>query len=494
MNEQKLEELINDYQNAGSPLLLNEAVDCFQTHWDFDAPNFKEMLQASLEKTGSLLDHKDFFPKATILYLADRRPEEIKDAFSRLFDETLEENERINAFYKKISELCEELEEECYHNWSVISTYLFLYSPNNYGLNQSDKYKKLKVLLDIGQMKYKELRDKVIEKVVEKLQVDSPLLAENILYYAYIKLKDHKETYPKNLILYGPPGTGKTYQSVLYSVAIIEDCSIEDLKNESYEKVYKRYLTYKEQRFIEFTTFHQSYSYEEFIEGIRPVLNSEQLQYKIEDGIFKKFCNENQCFENKVFIIDEINRGNISKIFGELITLIEPSRRLMQTEETMAKLPYSKEEFGVPSYVYIIGTMNTADHSLTLLDTALRRRFHFIETKPDTSIFENIKVEEVSIKELLATINYRLHFLYDDEHLIGQGYFIPLIKNPTIETLGDIFRNQLLPLLCEYFYDDYEKIQEVVGTAFIKVEEYNGLKAYSIDEEACYNLESYKQI
>ena len=437
-----------------------------------------------------------------------------------------------------------------------------------------------------------------------------------------------------NTILYGPPGTGKTYNTVVYAVAIIENKPVASIKAESYSAVLERYNAYKADGLIEFTTFHQSYGYEEFIEGIKPVMDSDDehsdIQYSIEDGLFKAFCNKasmpatkkanvdlglnktptiwkvslwstgdnptrTECLENghirigwddygpditddtdfsenggknvlnsfiykmkvgdivfscyssttidaigvvtgdyewcngqfddglnrmrkvnwivkginediveinggstmtlstvyklkvsladamaliqkhlpatvqmddkrnQVFIIDEINRGNISKIFGELITLIESSKRIGQAEGVKAKLPYSQQLFGVPDNVYIIGTMNTADRSIATIDTALRRRFRFKEMMPDAKVLSGISVDDISISDMLSRMNKRIAVLYDREHTIGHAYFIPLRDNPTIEQLAEIFENAIVPLLQEYFYEDYEKIRLVLG-------------------------------
>ncbi|MGI6688394.1 MAG: AAA family ATPase [Christensenellales bacterium] len=440
----------------------------------------------------------------------------------------------------------------------------------------------------------------------------------------------------KNLILYGTPGTGKTYSSMQYAVAIIEEKPFADVKAENYNAVFARYLKYKEDGLVAFTTFHQSFGYEEFIEGIRPVVSSEdkaesgrEIEYEVHDGIFKAFCDKagtpisggtsvdlgigkspavwkvslegtgdnptrTECFANshirigydsygetppdsyekgdngrnilnafyykmqigdivlscysnktidaigvitgepewhdeyphykrlrkvkwlitginediyelnseklmmqpsvyklsisvsdtlqllkrikpslftqkvkipnRVFIIDEINRGNISKIFGELITLIEPTKRIGASEQLRASLPYSGQKFGVPENVYIIGTMNTPDRSIARIDAALRRRFSFVEMLPESATLKDILVDGIDIAEMLDTLNKRITVLLDREHTIGHSYFLqPLKTDPSIERLATIFENEIIPLLQEYFYDDYEKIQLVLG-------------------------------
>lgn len=329
--------------------------------------------------------------------------------------------------------------------------------------------------------------------------------------------------YDKNLILYGPPGTGKTYNSAIYAVAICDGMSREELTD--YAAVMARYNELKKAGRIAFTTFHQSYGYEEFIEGIKPVVDDVkgEIGYTIEPGIFKKFCEKaEKCIaEPHIFIIDEINRGNISKIFGELITLIECTKREGMPEEASAVLPYSGKEFTVPSNVYILGTMNTADRSIALMDTALRRRFQFIEMMPDTQVLVDIhvdKVEDLNVAAMLEKINERITFLYDREHTIGHAFFTELQgENATIEKLQSIFEKSVIPLLQEYFYEDYKKIQLVLGDnakssselKFIvdhkvvakdifkgNVEDVIDLpeKRYSINQTAFTNLNSYKEI
>ena len=373
---------------------------------------------------------------------------------------------------------------------------------------------------------------------------------------------DKKSTYPLNQILYGPPGTGKTYSVVRKALEIIEG-------NASYDR--SKFKEYVEKGQIKFITFHQSYGYEEFVEGIKAETKNDNVSYRIEDGAFKRICKRangdkillkdvkeelieddfkklyenyvdklplfsnntygkiletptdkqpfylyksnqfsilikpqnsndpktiscdklikdifyndsygmpsyepviiqdilsqeyesyktNHINKNYILIIDEINRGNISKIFGELITLIEPSKRLGADDEIMVELPYSKEKFGVPSNLYIIGTMNTADRSIALMDTALRRRFEFVEMMPEYSDLK--EVADIDIGKMLKTINERIEYLYDRDHTIGHAYFINVSD---LKTLANVFKNKILPLLQEYFYDDWEKIRLVLG-------------------------------
>jgi hypothetical protein len=330
-----------------------------------------------------------------------------------------------------------------------------------------------------------------------------------------------------NTILYGPPGTGKTYNTVIYAVAIIEGKTVDDVKveaNSDYKGVKERYNKYKAGGQIEFTTFHQSYGYEQFIEGIFPVIGNDigKIQYELKAGVFKEFCGnaESNIQKKYVFIIDEINRGNISKIFGELITLIEPSKRLGKPEEIKAKLPYSPEPFGVPGNVYIVGTMNTADRSIAMIDTALRRRFSFVEMMPDVEVLEkwglekiNINGKELNVANMLETINTRIEFLLDREHTIGHAFFSNMREMADMENLKTIFSKNIIPLLQEYFYDDYEKIALVLGDngksdnkyRFIKCEEKTGSifkgkadveprEMYHINPEAFDNIESYIEI
>lgn len=386
-----------------------------------------------------------------------------------------------------------------------------------------------------------------------------------------------------NQILYGPPGTGKTHNAINHALSIVNGRDVNELIAEQKADPAKRVeakklfddLVAKGQ--IQFVTFHQSYSYEDFVEGIKAVVNAGgQVEYKIEDGIFKRICHEagkrsspslsfedaydlfvdevetkgdkfelkslvqgkpfnvkmnslgdsraipktkdatemtitksnlksyiesgvikdwktytttigeyirekyisksktvDNSAKNYVLIIDEINRGNISKIFGELITLIEKSKRLGEIEALKVKLTYSgaesPEDFGVPNNLFILGTMNSADKSIALVDTALRRRFEFIEYAADQTLLSN-NVEGINLQELLKTINSRIEILLDKDHKIGHAY---LINVESKNQLCEAFRNRIIPLLEEYFFGDYEKIQLVLGdnTEFNKAKE-----------------------
>lgn len=228
----------------------------------------------------------------------------------------------------------------------------------------------------------------------------------------------------------------------------------------------------KEIKHYVFTTFHQSFAYEDFIEGIKPKLNAEaaDVGYEIENGVFKALCLRAQSdpMNRYAIFIDEINRGNVSAIFGELITLIEPDKRLGAENEIKVKLPYSKTDFGVPSNVDIYGTMNTADRSVEALDTALRRRFSFKEVMPNSELLRDIEFTDFNLQEVLECINERIEFLLDRDHTIGHSYFLD-VESEDSEALKDVFLNRVIPLLQEYFYHDYEKIALILGYGFVTV-------------------------
>jgi 5-methylcytosine-specific restriction protein B len=421
--------------------------------------------------------------------------------------------------------------------------------------------------------------------------------------------------HPLNQILFGPPGTGKTYNTINKALSIIESTSERELGGESRGELKKRYQSYVDKGQIVFTTFHQSMSYEDFIEGIKPNVEEDeegnrQVVYEVQDGVFKNlirnaekklstevekeiysfddgwndllsiaeekldnnqylslplltenkqidvinitsngnlklkpkkgiekgytisynrakrlqqsfpdlstvknidkqfrsviggsnstaywsvlnYINKNILQRSKVLsteflppkphvlIIDEINRGNVSAIFGELITLIEESKRAGSDEALEVILPYSKQKFSVPGNLYIIGTMNTADRSVEALDTALRRRFSFQQMLPQPELIRvngalretdgKLIIEgsaEIDLASVLSLINKRISVLLDADHQIGHSYFMHV---KTAEELASTFRNCIIPLLQEYFYHDEEKIGWVLGEGFVGV-------------------------
>mgnify|MGYP002767646899 FL=1 len=241
------------------------------------------------------------------------------------------------------------------------------------------------------------------------------------------------------MILYGPPGTGKTYNTVNYAVSIVEKKQIDNVVEEAKENrqaVFNRYKEYLSGNKIVFTTFHQNYSYEEFIQGIRAnTNNNEGLSFIKEDGIFKNIVDiaKDDPDNNYVIIIDEINRGNISRIFGELITLIEEDKRIGRENETIVTLQ-SKELFAVPLNLYIIGTMNTADKSIALIDIALRRRFDFIAMYPDYNVIPDFRHILKPINEAIYKSKRSAYYL------IGHVFF----ANKSIDDLENIVNKKLI--------------------------------------------------
>ena len=821
-----------------------EAIKHYKDHWNIDAPDFEEMVKKAFAKTFNLLAAGQYYARKMVEYFSEKHPEEVRELFKILYDESLPLAQRFDDFRSGFEVFAAEEKLNHYQDLHAISVYLTLEYPEKYYIykygvlydfayNHSIKLPKTtgkhetfkiecsnKLCDDILNVvsKDEELLEMSRARLDETCYADPAyhMLAFDIMFFgsyysgwwpskeeydpkltkedwknyilevekpnhpsvmsmlkammelggeasckelsekygghpsAYIGcttslgrrvkshfdlppcMEDEKERYfpipfvgkqrgehyifrirknlrealkeidlkdvsahyeegdemnvinqPKNMILYGPPGTGKTYHTACYAVAIIESRPVDEVTQEDYKEVFKRYTEYKNDGLVNFVTFHQSYGYEEFIEGIKPVTEQgdeekSDIRYSVENGVFKNFCEkaarpilkkqdqeiglnksptiwkvslegtgDNQtrsecmknghirigydvygpeitqdtnfneggktvvnaliykmrkgdiifsCYsastidaigvvtgdyewhdeydqykrlrkvnwivkgiqedivdinngmqmtlssvyklsvslddamtliqkyavtteeekKNHVFIIDEINRGNISKIFGELITLIEDSKRIGAEEELKVALPYSQKLFGIPENVYILGTMNTADRSIAALDTALRRRFSFVEMMPDSSLLDGVSVDGVDVGKMLKKMNERIAVLFDREHTIGHAYFIKLKNNPTLEVLSDIFKNKIIPLLQEYFYEDYEKIRLVLADnqvaenekQFIIAEPVNAAALfgnsdvellddtvrYSINSAAFENAEAYSKI
>lgn len=288
-------------------------------------------------------------------------------------------------------------------------------------------------------------------------------MAEEIKLKNCLEIERNPRTikiHPMNVIIYGAPGTGKTYSTAEYALAIVENRSVDKRKKspEERKQVMKSYNELIKKGQVVFTTFHQSYGYEEFIQGLRPDTTSEKMSFKTVDGVFKQIADLalNDEDNNYVIIIDEINRANISKVFGELITLIEDDKRWGEVNETCATLQ-SGDVFAVPNNLYIVGTMNSADKSISLIDAALRRRFSFIEQKPEAYL-----VEDATLRRVLEKLNTMLADELDSSDLlIGHSYFL----NKTVDDLYTILNNNIIPLLYEYFYDNKKKVASVLKEA-----------------------------
>jgi 5-methylcytosine-specific restriction protein B len=267
----------------------------------------------------------------------------------------------------------------------------------------------------------------------------------------------------KNFIFYGPPGTGKTYKALQESIKIIIGKNILDIDENNKNKI-RRFI---EEEQLCFITFHQNYTYEDFVVGIKPDIEKENLVFKKNEGIFykivkkaeKDYFNSNKKEVKKyVLIIDEINRANISKVFGELITLLEEDKRIGGKNELRVTLPTGEPNFGIPPNLYIIGTMNTADKSVAPLDIALRRRFYFKGIYPSV-----IELKEENDKELLESLNGVIYKnKKSPDYLIGHAYFM---NKKDSETTDDIVINKIIPLLMEYFNGKIELVEKIFKDA-----------------------------
>lgn len=269
-----------------------------------------------------------------------------------------------------------------------------------------------------------------------------------------------KNSFSMNSILYGAPGTGKTFSTAEYAIAMVEKKSLDEVRTAYPDRagLMSKYAEYIEKERVVFTTFHQSYSYEDFVQGLRPDSDSDKLSLIPYDGVLKRIADRAmQDQENDyVIIIDEINRANISKVFGELITLIEEDKRWGELNALSVTLP-SGDHFAVPNNLFILGTMNTADKSISLIDTALRRRFEFVEMTPDAD-----KIADPVLKDVFTKLNTGLAKELDGtDLLIGHAYFI----GKTVADLCQIMNRSIIPLLYEYFYDSGKKVENQLKNA-----------------------------
>lgn len=279
---------------------------------------------------------------------------------------------------------------------------------------------------------------------------------------------------PVNKIFYGPPGTGKTYY---WHTQLKKEYEAQEVSTHNKENQEEGQSTHQK-RYLE-VTFHQSYSYEDFVEGIRPDTDNSAngVKYDVHDGVFKAFCIDvrKDPHNRYALFIDEINRGNVARIFGELITLIEVDKRAWWDVEGRlvagmeVTLPYSGKQFGVPKNLDIYATMNTADRSITLMDSALRRRFHFIELMPnpelisgsqDNGCISDDKDGVIDLRRLLNTINLRLRYLLHRDQTFGHAYFSG-VKD--LDGLRKVIVYDIIPMLAEYFYDDWQRIRWVLA-------------------------------
>ena len=271
--------------------------------------------------------------------------------------------------------------------------------------------------------------------------------------------------FPLNQILYGPPGCGKTYFSIRRALALIENRPLKHIKALDEHRLKELLDDYQTNGQLVFTTFHQAMSYEDFIEGIKPVTSSKGVQYEVQDGILKQLVQRALEAPHQVFVlaIDELNRGNVVQIFGELFTLLEADKRLDAPNALRVTLPYSKTDFGLPSNLYFIATMNSTDRSAEQLDLALRRRFSFVAMRPDPRLLSE-DVEGINLQLLLQSINERIALLLDAQYSIGHAYFMGI---SSLKELQRVFETELIPLLVAYFYGDLGKLGLVLGKAFL---------------------------
>ena len=488
-----------------------EAVKWFQDNWDVNAPDFSEMLNRSLEKTFNLLASANNFPKGMIVGFSRHAPEEVRSMFIALFDERKDVWERVNAFKMQASVLLEKYGNgaaQHYQYENAITTYLWLRYPDKYYIYKfgevktvaselaSDyRFKKgayadnirsflrlydeisaalkedtelvnlfqsqltencypdpeLKTLtIDVGfyisrlaAQSRTENTDSEENPVADTASMDA-YTRSDFLDAVYMTEKRYENLVAvlrnkKNIILQGAPGVGKTFAARRLAWSMMGE---------------------KDDRRIEFVQFHQNYTYEDFMMGYKPVEDGFELKY----GIFYRFCQRaaNQPDKEFFFLIDEINRGNLSKIFGELLMLIERDYRGIK-----ATMAYNGLSFAVPKNLYIIGMMNTADRSLAMIDYALRRRFSFFEMEPgfdsDGFIQYQNSLNNETLNALISKIKDLNREIALDKSLgkgfcIGHSYFCGR-DICTDEWLHSIVDYDILPMLSEYWFDDANKFQ-----------------------------------
>jgi hypothetical protein len=281
-----------------------------------------------------------------------------------------------------------------------------------------------------------------------------------------------------NIILYGPPGTGKTHSVRRRALQLIGDPTAVSAPSAEVNAQWDQLCSDGQ---IVFCTFHQAFAYEEFVEGLRANTDEHgNVHYRVEPGIFNRIASTaTQQPQNAfVLVIDEINRANIARVFGELITLLEPDKRLGSDNELRVQLPASKAWFGVPPNLHVIGTMNTADRSIALMDVALRRRFDFEEMMPNADVIrtelakprdkDRKTIDQKDLDLVVAVferLNERLRFLYDREHQIGHAYFL---RVRSLDDLRKVFATKIIPLLQEYFFGHWEKVAIALGHPRLK--------------------------